>query len=201
MTKAKKILAVAALGTAMLVFSFSASAGSHPRLYKLSRYKGEIGKKIKIKGKHFGKKKGEIIFGGEKVKIKKWRKSKITFYVPAVKTGETYKIRVCSKRNGCSRGQRFYVTRTGPEIWRIKNYNNKNNYQGVPGDKIRIKGRNFRSARHVWILFGDHEVAPIKRSKKKIYFYIPNVERDKTYSVRVTDGVNVSNAQDFYLKP
>ena len=111
MTKAKKILAVAALGTAMLVFSFSASAGSHPRLYKLSRYKGEIGKKIKIKGKHFGKKKGEIIFGGEKVKIKKWRKSKITFYVPAVKTGETYKVRVCSKRNIITR----IITRAFPE--------------------------------------------------------------------------------------
>jgi hypothetical protein len=178
-----------------LVFSGSALAGSGPKMSTLSKYKGQVGERITIKGKNFGKKNGEVIFDhAASVEIKSWRKNRVEFYIPNLDPQNSYRVRVCQRDGDCSKYQKFYVTRTGPEIDVLSKYS------GVPGDKVKIKGLNF-SSRSTNVLFGSNEVTPSKRTSKVIYFVIPNVSRGATYSVKVTDGTNTSNGQDFWVTP
>jgi hypothetical protein len=72
-------------------------------------------------------------------------------------------------------------------------------YSGNPGDKILITGQNFTSSSIV--KFGDTTANIVKRSNKKLYVIVPDVKKDKTYSVYVIDGANKSNEQDFYVNP
>lgn len=188
------------IASGMLV-ALTASAGSDPELFKLSKYKGYVGEKVKITGINFGKKKGKVMFDDwTKAPIVKWSKKKIIIRVPDVAVTKTHKVRVCKRYDDCTRSQKFFVKRTGPELWKIKNYNNSNNYQGAPGDKLKLKGQNFGS-KNVSVLFDDVPARITSRTKKWIKVIIPDLERDKTYSVYVTDGTNDSNSQDFYVKP
>lgn len=177
-----------------LLVSSPTMASESPRMFTLSKYKGKVGDKIRIKGRDFGKRAGEVIFDhADSVRIKSWRKNKVEFYIPNVEAQNSYRVRVCKTNGECSKYQKFYVTRTGPEMHTLSEYN------GVPGDSVRIKGLNF-SSRNTKVLFGSHEVTPSKRTKKTIVFTIPDVTRGETYAVSVTDGANTSNAQNFFVR-
>lgn len=193
------VLLVIALG---LMFASPAMAGSTPKMYTLSNYRGEVGLKVTIKGKNFSSRSGEVKFdGAESVEIKKWRKNRVEFVVPEIETQKSYRVRVCNKNGKCSKYQKFYVTRTGPEMHKIKNLTSPSEvYKGDPGDSLKITGLNFGS-KNLRIIFGDESIAPTKRKKKYVVFTVPNVARNATYSVRITDLANESNTQDFFVKP
>lgn len=168
-------------------------AGHGPKMTTLSKYKGKVGDQITIKGKNFGSRKGEVIFDhAENVEVRSWGKKRVIFYIPDVEPQNSYRVRICQKDGDCTKYQKFYVTRTGPEI------NVLSKYDGVSGDKIKIKGLNF-SSKSTKVLFGSTEVTPYKRTSKTLYFTVPNIVSG-TYSVKVTDGANTSNGQDFWLK-
>ena len=178
-----------------------AIAAETPKLYRLSQYKGEIGDKIRVKGINFGKHEGEIIFdGADKVNVENWKDKRIIFHVPDVAEGKTYKVRICRKNGECTKYQKFYVKRTGPELWRIKNLSDKNNYKGVPGDRLKLTGLNFDS-KNIAVKFSGANAEILERTKKTIYVRVPDLARDKAYSVYVTDGNHDSNSQNFYIKP
>lgn len=185
-----------------LFVSSPAMAGSSPKMFSLSNYRGEVGLDVTIKGKNFGSDRGEVKFSdAEDVQIKKWSKKRVQFVVPQIETQKSYRVRVCKQGGKCSKYQKFYVTRTGPEIHVIRNLTSPSEkYKGDPGDRLKITGLNFGS-KNLRILFGDETVTPTIRKKKFVVFVVPDVKRDSTYSVRVTDLANVSNAQDFFVKP
>jgi hypothetical protein len=196
---AKKIVPFLVFG-GMLIAS-TAFAGSDPELFRLSKYKGFVGEKVKITGKNFGNENGKVMFDDwTKAEIVSWSKKRIIILVPDVAVTKTHKVRVCKRHDDCTRSQRFFVKRTGPELWRIKNLSDGNNYKGVPGDHLKLTGLNFDS-QNVSVKFGDVKAEIIKRTKKTIFVKVPDMQRDKTYSIFVTDGVNSSNSQDFYVKP
>jgi len=184
-----------------LLVSSVAFAGSDPELYKLSKYKGYVGEKVKITGKNFGKEKGKVMFDDwTRAEIVSWSKKKITIRVPDVAVTKTHKVRVCKRYDDCTRSQKFFVKRTGPELWRIKNVSNGKKYEGVPSDRLKITGQNFGS-KNISVMFGNVSAKITSRTKKWIKVIVPDLERDKTYSVYVTDGTNNSNSQDFFVKP
>lgn len=186
---------------ASLLAASTALAGSDPELYKLSKYKGYVGEKVKITGINFGKEKGKVMFDDwTKAPIVKWSKKKIIIRVPDVAVTKTHKVRVCKRYDDCTRSQKFFVKRAGPELWRIKNLSNGKNYQGIPGDKLKITGLNFGSE-NISVMFGTAPARILSRTKKTIRIVVPDVARDDTYSVYVTDGVNNSNSQNFYIRP
>jgi len=196
---AKGTLALA-IATGLLMAS-AAFAGSDPELYKLSQYKGFVGEKVKITGIDFGKKKGKVMFDDwTKDKIVSWSKKKIVIRVPDVEVTKTHKVRVCKRYGDCTRSQKFFVKRSGPELWKIKNLSGSENYQGVPGDKLKLTGQNFGS-KNISVLFGDTPGRITSRTKKWIKVIVPDVVRDRTYAVKVIDGDPDSNTQDFYVKP
>jgi len=195
---AKKIVPFLVAG-GMLVAS-TAFAGSDPVLYKLSKYKGAVGEKVKITGRNFGKEGGKVIFDDyTKAEIVSWGKKKIVIRVPDIAVTKTHKVRVCKSHDDCSRSQKFFVKRSGPELWQIKRINDGKMYSGNTGDKLLVTGQNFTS--NSTVKFGDTTAHIYKRSSKKLYVIVPNVEKDKTYSVYVVDGSNKSNEQDFYVNP
>lgn len=194
MKNVQKILVPLAILSGLMLSS-PALAGSGPKMFTLSKYKGQVGEKIKIKGKNFGKHRGEVIFDhAANVEIKSWKRNRVEFYIPNLDPQNSYRVKVCNKKGNCSKYQKFYVTRTGPEIDVL------NKYSGVPGDSVKIKGLNF-SSNNTRVLFGSEEVTPYKRTSKTIYFVIPNVTRGATYSVKVTDGTNTSAGQNFWVTP
>ncbi|MFA5925524.1 MAG: IPT/TIG domain-containing protein [Parcubacteria group bacterium] len=202
MVKLRKTAIALILAGSFLVGSVqNAGAAKCPRLYKFSAYKGSPGKLIKISGKDFGNEEGQVKFGDTNAEVKKWSKKKIYVYVPEVELGNTYRVRVCKDVGACTKSMKFFVTYPGPQLYRIKNISNKNDYyKGSVGDKLEIKGINFNK-RNISVKFGSESAKIIKRSNKTIRVAVPNVAKDKTYSVFVTDGENNSNAQDFYVKP
>jgi hypothetical protein len=196
---AKKI-SVAAVAFGIFAAS-AASAGSDPELYKLSKYKGFVGEKVKITGINFGKEKGKVMFDDwTRAEILSWSKKKIYIRVPDIAVTKTYKVRVCKRYDDCTRSQKFFVKRKGPELWRIKNLSGSKNYQGKPGDKLKLTGQNFDSA-NISVLFGNTPGRIISRTKKWIEVIVPELERDRTYAVKVVDGDPDSNTQDFYVTP
>jgi hypothetical protein len=92
------------------------------------------------------------------------------------------------------------VKRTGPELWRIKNVSDGKKYEGAPGDRLKLTGQNFGS-KNISVVFGSVSAIITSRTKKWIKVIVPDLERDKTYSVYVTDGTNNSNSQDFFVTP
>jgi hypothetical protein len=183
-----------------LLVASTAFAGSDPVLYKLSKYKGYVGEKVKINGRNFGKDGGKVIFDDwTKAEIVSWGKKRIVILVPDVAVTKTHKVRVCKSHDDCSRSQKFFVKRAGPELWRIKNLSDGNNYKGVPGDRLKLTGLNFES-QNISVKFGDTKAEITKRTSKSIFVKVPDVQRDETYSVVVTDGTNSSNSQNFYVK-
>ncbi len=196
---AKKIISFAIVSGILAVST--AFAGSDPELYRLSKYKGYAGEKVKITGINFGKKKGKVMFDDwTKAPIVKWSKKKIIIRVPDIAVTKNHRVRVCKRYDDCTRSQKFFVKRKGPELWRIKNLINGKKYEGVPGDRLKLTGQNFGS-QNIAVMFGDISARITSRTKKWIKIIIPELERDKTYSVYVTDGTNNSNAQDFFVKP
>lgn len=194
--KAIPLLVASGLLAASVAF-----AGSDPELYKLSKYRGYVGEKVKITGINFGGEKGKVMFDDwTKAEIVSWSKKKIIIRVPDVTVTKTHKVRVCKRYDDCTRSQKFFVKRTGPELWRIKNLSNGKNYQGIPGDRLKITGLNFGSE-NISVTFGTAPAKILSRTKKTIRIVVPDVARDGTYSVYVTDGVNNSNSQNFYIKP
>ena len=92
----------------------TAFAGCDPQLYRLSKYSGFAGEKIKITGINFGNRKGKVMFDDwTKAEIVSWGKKKITILVPDVEVTEAHKVRVCDRNNDCTRSQKFFVKRTG----------------------------------------------------------------------------------------
>lgn len=184
-----------------LLAASTAFAGSDPELYKLSKYKGYAGEKVKITGINFGKKSGKVMFDDwTKAEIVSWSKKKIVIRVPDVAVTKTHKVRVCKRHDDCTRSQKFFVKRTGPELWKIKNLSGSKKYQGKPGDKLKLTGQNFGSG-HVSVLFGSTPAKITSRTKKWIKVIVPELARDRTYAVKVTDGDPDSNTQDFYVTP
>ena len=199
MKTAKKIILLAAV--AGFLTTSVALAGSKPVLYRLSKYKGTVGEKVKITGKNFGSEKGKVMFDDwTRAEILSWSKKKIVIRVPEVEVTKTHKVRVCKRYDDCTRSQKFFVKRSGPELWRIKNLSGSNNYQGKPGDKLKLTGQNFGS-KNISVFFGETPGKITSRTKKWIKVVVPDLERDRTYSVYVTDGVNSSNSQNFYVVP
>jgi hypothetical protein len=195
---AKKIVPFLVAG-GMLIAS-TTFAGSDPVLYKLSKYKGFVGEKVKITGRNFGEDGGKVIFDDwTKAEIVSWGKKKIVIRVPDIAVTKTHKVRVCKSHDDCSRSQKFFVKRTGPELWRIKRVNDGKMYSGNPGDKLLITGQNFKSSSIV--KFGDATANIVGRSSKKLYVIVPDIEKNKTYSVYVVDGANKSNEQNFFVNP
>jgi len=178
-----------------------ALAGSKPVLYRLSKYKGTVGEKVKITGRNFGSEKGKVMFDDwTRAEILSWSKKKIVIRVPDIEVTKTHKVRVCKRGDDCTRSQKFFVKRSGPELWRIGNLSGSNNYQGKPGDRLKLTGQNFGS-KNISVLFGDTPGKITSRTKKWIKVMVPNLEKDRTYPVYATDGINSSNSQDFYITP
>lgn len=184
------------------ILTGSVALASHsPKLFRLSSYKGTIGQRIKVTGMNFGKQEGEIKFDGvEDVAVDHWSRHKVYFRVPNIAEGKSYNVRVCRKDEDCTKSQKFYVKRSGPELWRIKNLSDGDNYQGVPGDRLKLTGLNF-DAKNIAVKFGSANAQILKRTKKVIEVRVPDIERNKTYAVFVTDGTHDSNSQDFFIKP
>ncbi len=179
----------------------TAFAGCDPQLYRLSKYSGFAGEKIKITGINFGNRKGKVMFDDwTKAEIVSWGKKKITILVPDVEVTEAHKVRVCDRNNDCTRSQKFFVKRTGPELWKIKNLSGSKNYQGKPGDVLKLTGQNF-GANDISVLFGSTSARIIARKKTWMKVVVPELERNKTYAVKVTDGAPDSNTQDFFVIP
>ncbi len=184
-----------------VLFGSVALAGSDPELFKLSKYKGAVGEKVTIKGKNFGGDRGKVMFDDfTRAPILKWSKKRIVISVPDVAVTKTHKVRVCKRGDDCTRSQKFFVKRTGPELWRIKNLSDGNNYQGVPGDRLKITGQNFKPG-SISVKFGDVSGNITKRTSRVIYVTVPDLARNKTYQIFVTDGTHNSNSQDFFIKP
>jgi len=199
MKTAKKIILLTAV--AGFLTTSVALAGSKPVLYRLSQYKGTVGEKVKITGKNFGSEKGKVMFDDwTRAEILSWSKKKIVIRVPEVEVTKTHKVRVCKRYDDCTRSQKFFVKRSGPELWRIKNLSGSNNYQGKPGDKLKLTGQNFGSE-NISVFFGETPGKITSRTKKWIKVVVPDLKKDRTYSVYVTDGVNSSNSQNFYVVP
>lgn len=178
-----------------------AFAGSDPILYRLSKYKGYVGEKVKITGVNFGSEEGKVMFDDwTRAEILSWSKKKIIIRVPDVAVTKTHKVRVCKRYDDCTRSQKFFVKRKGPELWRIKNVSDGKKYEGRPGDKLKLTGQNFGS-KNITVMFGDVRARITSRTKKWIKVIVPELEKDRTYSVFVTDGTNDSNSQNFYVKP
>ncbi len=198
---AKKVFLLFIVVGFLLVAASTAFAGSKPELYRLSKYKGYVGDKVKITGINFGREKGKVMFDDwTRAEILSWSKKKIIIRVPDVEVTKTHKVRVCKRYDDCTRAQKFFVKRKGPELWRIKNVNDGKKYSGVPGDKLLLTGQNF-GASNIKVMFGSVSAKIVSRTKKWIKVIVPELERDKTYPVYVTDGINNSNAQDFYVTP
>jgi hypothetical protein len=198
---AKKIVPFLIAGG--MLFSSAALAAKKPQLYKLSKYKGVVGEKIQIKGINFGSEKGKVMFDDwTEAEIVSWSKKKIVIRVPDVSVTKTHKVRVCKRYDDddCTRSQKFFVKRTGPELWQIKRVNDGKMYSGNPGDKALITGQNFGSG-NISVIFGTTAAKIVSRTSKKIVAIVPDLERNKTYSVYVTDGTNSSSSQDFYVNP
>ena len=178
-----------------------AFAGSDPELFRLSKYKGFVGEKVKITGKNFGGDRGKVMFDDwTRAEILSWSKKKIYIRVPDVEVTKTHKVRVCKRYEDCTRSQKFFVKRTGPELWRIKNVSDGKKYEGAPGDRLKLTGQNFGS-KNISVVFGSVSAIITSRTKKWIKVIVTDLERDKTYSVYVTDGTNNSNSQDFFVTP
>ncbi|MFH0930091.1 MAG: IPT/TIG domain-containing protein [Candidatus Moraniibacteriota bacterium] len=179
----------------------TAFAGSNPQLYRLSKYRGFVGEKVKITGINFGGEQGKVMFDDwTKAEIVSWSKKKIIIRVPDVAVTKAHKVRVCKRYDDCARSQKFFVKRSGPELWKIKNLSGSKNYQGKPGDTLKLTGQNFGS-KNISVLFGDTPGRITSRTKKWIKVVVPELERDKTYAVKVTNGYPDSNTQDFYITP
>lgn len=196
---AKTAIALAIAGG--ILAASTAFAGSDPQLYKLSKYKGFVGEKVKITGINFGGDQGKVMFDDwTKAEIVSWSKKKIIILVPDVAVTKTHKVRVCKRGDDCTRSQKFFVKRSGPELWKIKNLSGSKNYQGKPGDKLRLTGQNF-DEKDIAVLFDSTSAKITSRTKKWIEAIVPELQRDKTYAVKVTDGDPDSNTQDFYIIP
>lgn len=197
---AKKVIPFI-VASGIFVASNAFAGSGDPELYKLSKYSGFAGEKIKITGINFGKRKGKVMFDDwTKAQIVGWGKKKITILVPDVDVTEAHKVRVCDKNNDCTRSQKFFVKRAGPELWKIKNLSDSKNYQGKPGDTLKLTGQNFGS-KDLSVLFGSTSARIITRKKKWLKVVVPELERNKTYAIKVTDGAPDSNTQDFYITP
>lgn len=202
MSKLKKTAVALALTSSFLVMGVNAVlAESCPRIYKFSDYKDSPGKLIKISGRDFGSSEGQVKFGDTNADVKSWGRKKIYVYVPDVDLGQTYRVRVCRDAGSCSKSMKFFVTYPGPQMYQIKNISDRHDYyRGNVGDTLEIKGINFNK-KNIAVKFGDVSAKILKRTKKAIKIRVPDLTKDKTYSVYVTDGRYDSNAQDFYVKP
>jgi hypothetical protein len=202
MGKIKKTVAIIVLtGSFLATGSQSVLAAKCPRIYKFSDYKDSPGQLIKISGKDFGGSVGQVKFGETNAEVKKWGKKRIYVYVPEVELGQTYRVRVCRDAGACSKSMKFFVTFPGPQLYRIKNVSNKNDYyKGNVGDKLELKGINFNK-KNISVMFDGVNARILNRTKKTIYVLVPELTKNKTYSIYVTDGRNNSNSQDFYVKP
>ena len=186
----------------------SALATSSPELWRIinqssphpNSYQGFVGDELKITGTNFNQDGIKVNFGSTQVAPSWKNNNEIYINVPDVAKDKTYPISITNGTE-TSNVQNFYVTLTAsstPELWRIINIECNNLYNGVVGDRLKLTGANLDQP-GIMVKFGSTQVTPISKTAGEILIKVPDVAKDKTYPISITNGTETSNVQDFYV--
>jgi hypothetical protein len=176
-------------------------------------YQGMVGDKLKLTGTDFDQT-GILVdfvnladFASTQVTPTSKTASEIVIKVPDVTKDQSYAISVT---NGTlvSESQIFFVAPAAasgtPELSAITNLDGADNYQGKVGDKLKLMGKNFDQTGIVvdfvnLAYFASTPVTPTSKTSGEINITVPNVTKDQSYAISVTNGTLVSESQIFFV--